>query len=293
MDASSRIYLQRNTIVTLKMQLCSTFTLVLLLTSGPAVAGDNSASLWNQALLHHGWPTMHTTKTAHVQCRQMQVNSTDAKLHKTGFHGKMIYTVDLPQAVAVNGCNITVLQLLPAGVYADPYELQNLVTTTTHKCSSGLLSSFRVFGFIDVEKIETDCGPTLLSVSGHYAASQMQAVSCNGHMQAKLTVPMHARYPALQKHRPSGYSSFFFSGLHQYNISRPFLRVEHASETANVATSQCYSAQVQHSLHWTVPTGGMWHMQFVEVVTVLAAVSSLCVLMKTVCQGGTVYSKQA
>lgn len=280
--------------MTLKMQLCSSFTLVLLLTAGPAVADDNSASLWDQALLHHGWPTMPRTKTAQVQCHRMQVNTTDVKLHKTGFHGKMTYTVDLLQAVAFDGCNFTVLQLLPAGVYADPYELQNLVTTTTHKCNSGLLSAFKVFGSIDVEKIETDCCQTLLSVSGHYTASQLQALStCNGHLQVKLTVPLHARYPAPEQRRPSGFWSFLFSGLQQYNISRPFLVVEHTSEKDSVATSQCYAAQAQHSLHWIVPTGGMWHIRLVEVVTVLAAVSSLCVLMRTIFLSDTVQIKQA
>ena len=287
-EASSRIHLQRNTIMT--VELCSTFVLVLVLAAGPAMADDNSTSIWNQALLYHGWPAMHSTKTASVPCHQMQVNSMDLELQKTGFHGRITYTVDLPQAVAADACNFTVLQLLPAGVYADPYELQNLVTTTTQRSNAGLLSSFKIFGMIDVEKIESDCDQTLLSVSAHYAAAQ--AVSCNGDMQVKLTVPLHARYPAPQQCRASGFSSFWFSGLHQYNISQPFVRVEHRSDTASDATSECCSAQAQQSLHWVVPTGGMWHMQLVEVVTTLAAVSSLGILLITIFHSDTVYLKQ-
>lgn len=274
------------------MLLCSIFLLALVFVVGSAAAGDNPSTLWDQALQYHGWPTVHSKTMPNVQCHQMRNNSTNTELHRTGFHGKVTYTVQLPQAVASDTCKFTVLQLLPAGVYADPYELQNLVTTNTQK-EGGRLLSVKVFGLVDVEKIETDCGHTLLSVSAQCVAAQMQVVSHHGDMQMKLTVPLHARYPAPQKCRASGLFTFLFSGLHHYNMTPSLLRVEHANKADSNPSPQCYSGQAQHSLHWTVPTGGMWHMRLVEIVTTLTAVSSLCVLLRTIHHGNTVYVKQS
>ena len=292
LETSSRIQLQRNTILKATMQLHSILIMLLALSVQPAAADDSAAVLWNQALQYHGWSTMHSREPANVQCHQIQIESTDTKLHKTGFHGDITYTVDLPQAITSGTCNFTVLHLLPAGIYADPYELQNLVITTAERRNGRLLSSFKVFGLVDVEKIETDCGQTLLSVSAHYAGSQTQTASCNAHMRMEVTVPLHARYPAPKTLRASGFSTFLLSGLHDYNIAHPLFRVEHASGTAS-ATPRCYSSQTQQTSthaqqyrHWTVPTGAMWHMQLVEIVTIVAAACSLCVLLSAIfCNG--------
>ena len=274
------------------MQLCSTFILLLALAVGRTVADDNTAMLWNQALHHHGWST-DSREVLNAQCHQLQAASTSMELHKNGFHGEITYTIDLPRDMTFDTCNFTVLQLLPAGLFADPYELQNLVTTTMQRGKSKLLSSFQVFGVVDVEKIETECSQTLLSASARYAAFQAQVASCNAHMQIGLTVPLHARYPAPQFFAVSGLSTFVWSGLHHYNITSPCFRVECASVSA--ATPQCYSTPAEQTsklsqqfLHWTVPTGGMWHMQLVEIFTVLTAVYSLCQLLKAVLRGSEV-----
>lgn len=275
------------------MQLWSTLLLILALAVGCTVADDDTPKLWNQALHYHGWSTDSTA--LNVQCHQMQAASTHMELHNTGFHGEITYTVDLPQDMPFDTCNFTVLQLLPAGLFADPYELQHLVTTTVQRGKSGLLSSFKVFGVFDVEKIETDCSQTLLSASAHYSASQTQVASRNAHMYILLRVPLHARYPAPHYSDASGLRTFVWSGLHHYNITKPLFRVECAG--ASAATPQCYSTPAQQTgkrsqqvLHWTVPTGGMWHMQLVEVVTALTAVFSLCVLLKTILQGSKAYA---
>ena len=287
LEAPSRIHLQRDTILTSSMQLCTTFILMLAWAVGCAVADDNTAMLWNQAVHYHRWSLMSSREVLDVRCHQMEAASTNMELHNTGFHGEITYTVDLPQGVACDTCNFTVLQLLPAGLFADPYELQNLVTTTMQRGNSKLLASFKVFGVVDVEKIETDCSQTLLSVSAYYAAFQKQVGSCDAHTQIGLTVPLHARYPAPQMLDAFGLSTFVWSGLHHYNITKPLFRVDYPSKSA--ASPQCYSTPAQHtsqnsqqSLHWTVPAGGMWHMQLVEIITVLTAVCSLCVLLNAI-----------
>ena len=263
--------------------------MVLALVLGHTLADDNTALLWNQALRYHGWSTTDSREVLDVQCHNMRAAATNMELYNTGFHGEITYTVDLPQDMT-DTCNFTVLQLLPAGLFADPYELQNLVTTVMQRGKSKLLLSSKVFGVVDVEKIETDCSQTLLSVSARYAASQTQLASCNKHMQIGLTVPLHARYPAPHMFDPSGLGTFLWSGVHHYNITKPLFRVEYASGLD--ATTHCYSTPAQQTskgsqqfLGWTVPTGGMWHMQLVEIVTVLTAVCSLCVLLKALVHG--------
>lgn len=268
------------------MQLCSTFVLILALAVGPAAAND-TATLWDQALQHHGWSTVHNRETPNTQCNHMQAASTNMELQNTGFHGKVTYTVDLPQHMASDSHKLTVLQLLPAGLYADPYELQNLVTTTMQRGNSALLSSFKVFGLVDVEKIETDCRQIVLSISAHYAACQTRDASCTAHLQMELTVPLHARYPAPQTFHAPGFEAFLWSGLHHYNITRPLFLVENTSESS-AATPWCSTSAQQISnsdqqcVYWTIPTGAMWHMQLVETVTVLTAVCSLLVLLKAI-----------
>lgn len=271
------------------MQLCSTFLMILVLAVGPAAAKD-TATLWDQALQHHGWSTVHSRETPDTVCHHMQAASTNMELQNTGFHGKVTYTVDLPQHMAFDSHKFTVLQLLPAGLYADPYELQNLVTTTMQRGNSELLSSFKVFGLIDVEKIETDCSQTVLSISVQYAACQPQDASCTEHMQMELTVPLHARYPAPQRLDAPGFKAFLWSGLRHYNMTRPLFLLETTSGSG-AATPRCYSTPAQQIsssdqqfVYWTIPTGGMWHMQLVEIVTVSTAVCSLCILLKAIVQ---------
>ena len=270
------------------MQMCCAILLMLALTRALALPDDHIAKLWTQAFQYHGWSPRHSQESAGPQCQQMPAGATDIKLHNTGFHGHITYTVSLNEAVDLAACNITVLQLLPAGIYADPYELENIVTASGNMRDNGLhQSSFKVFGVVDVEKIESDCSQTLLSVSTWYAASQAPLESCTAQSHLKLTIPFHARYPPPSVARTSGFATQFFGGMHQYSVTQPIFRVEHADQLG--PGRLCYLKAVQEAnsnaqqlLHWTVPTGGMWHMQLVEIVTSLTAICCACYLLKSV-----------
>ena len=272
------------------MQMGRAIFLMLALTRALALPDNYTAHLWKQALQHHGWSPRHDHESAGPQCQHMPAGATDIKLDNTGFHGHITYTVSLTSVMDLAACNLTVLQLLPAGIYADPYELENVVTTSHEVRGNALhLSSFKVFGVVDVEKIESDCSQTLLSVSAWHAASQTQGESCTAQSHVRLTVPLHARYPPPTEARTSGFATQLFGGLHQYNITQPVFQIERAEQSGPRRT--CYSSPIQEAstnaqqtLHWTVPTGGMWHMQVVEIVTTLTAVYSVCYLLKSISQ---------
>ena len=267
---------------------CFSALLLALMALVPAVADDNIAPLWKQALNHHGWSLNNGSTTGYPQCSQMQGGLTAINLHKTGFHGTITYVFTLTQAMRAGTSNFTILQMLPAGVYADPYELGNLITPVQKPHDKHLwLSSFKVFGDIDVERIESDCTPTVLSVSAYY--SELQEESHNAQLHMELTVPLHARYPPPQLSQPASLANLVVAGLYQYNITQPLIKLHHI-DRLGLSTS-CYLTSayngmqgVQQALSWRVPTGAMWHQPLVEAGTILSAVCSICVLLRAMFQ---------
>lgn len=84
-------------------------------------------------------------------------------LEGSGAHRQLRYSLHAPCAGAQQAaqCRAALLQPLPAGVYADVYELQDAA-------SRGHGPEVRLFGKVDVESIAAYSEPTLLAV---YAAA--------------------------------------------------------------------------------------------------------------------------
>lgn len=239
-------------------------------------AGMDTSDLWQDALQHHNWLA--------TNCQAMQSEAMQATMTTTGFHGQVQYALDQRQLALSDQCQLTVLQPLPAGLYADPYELQNLMSTSGSDHGTNLqMSAFRLFGPIDVEKIESECNATILSVSAQIKVSSCEAKSCPDKGHSILSLPLHARYPVPSLQPLPGAVSLFLGTHHQYNVADPAFRVECARPAESKA--DCF-ASAQHStrkqLHWTVPAGGLWHAQFVLFFTAITAVCGLCALLKTI-----------
>ncbi len=253
------------------------FWLILMITTALQLAiGMDDSDLLQDALQHHGWLA--------TNCQVMQSEAMQATMKITGFHGQVQYALDQCQLALSDQCQLTVLQPLPAGLYADPYELQNLMSTLGGNQGTNLqMSAFRIFGSIDVEKIESDCNATVLSVSAQIKVSSHKGNSCPDKEQSVLSLPLHARYPVPSLQPLPGAVSLLLGTHHQYNVADPAFRVECARPAESKA--DCFaSAQRSTSmqLHWTVPAGGLWHAQFVLVFTAITAVCGLCVLLKTI-----------
>ena len=101
-------------------------------------------------------------------------------------------------------------QALPAGVFADPYELASLERQGGARglgSGLGLGARARVFGPVDLEALEPFCSPTLLALWGQ---AQLRLESgkglglntaldpeCDGAaVAARMAAPLHARYAA-------------------------------------------------------------------------------------------------
>lgn len=83
------------------------------------------------------------------------------RLAASGFHGKVHYDISLaaiPLGSFSGFCELLLLQPLPAGVYADPYELKTWAGRT-----QGVLET-RLFGEVDVENIESKSLPSALAL---------------------------------------------------------------------------------------------------------------------------------
>ncbi len=261
------------------------FWVTLTITTALQLAiGMDDSVLWQDALQHYDWLA--------TDCQTMQSEAMQATMQTTGLHGQVQYALDQCQLALSDQCQLalsdqcqlTVLQPLPAGVYADPYELQNLISTSGGDHGTNLrMSAFRIFGSIDVEKIESDCNATILSVSAQIKVSSHKGKSCPDKEHSVLSLPLHARYPVPSLQPLPGVVSLLLGTHHQYNVVDPAFRVECARPAESKAA--CFSS-AQHStreqLHWTVPAGGLWHAQFVLFFTAITAVCGLCVLLQTI-----------
>ena len=244
---------------------------------------EDSTDLWQQALRYHDW----LSTDAVSQCHNIQAAVRKVTLQPVGFHGHIKYIVSHQQAMISDTCMLTVLQPLPAGVYADPYELENILTAPNHQCGVAFhMSAFKLFGTVDVEKIESDCNATVLSVSGRFDTSGNGAQLCDSVKYPSLSVPLHARYPAPHLHRSSGVIPFLMGSQHQYNLEQPKISMAYANASLAFcpATSvvEAESVAPNMQLHWIVPAGGVWHVQVVQAVTAFTAVSGLYVLLHTI-----------
>lgn len=258
------------------MSLYAFWVMLMITTALQLAVGVDNSDLWQDALQHHGWLA--------TNCQAMQSEAMQATMKTTGFHGQVQYALDQCQLALSDQCQLTVLQPLPAGLYADPYELQNLMSASGGDHGANLqMSAFRIFGPIDVEKIEFDCNATILSVSAQIKVSSREAKLCPDKEHSILSVPLHARYPVPSLQPLPGVVSLFLGTHHQYNVADPAFRVECARPAESKA--DCFSSaqrSTRMQLHWTVPAGGLWHAQFVLFFTAITAVCGLCALLKTI-----------
>ena len=254
--------------------------LLFLTVVGAASAWSASAALpdnlWTEAWAYHG------INPANVTSADVQV-STDVVLAAKGFHSHIQYTVNRQQASEHNVCQMMVLQPLPAGVYADPYELANIAGMSSTAVANQLqLSSYRVFGKIDVERIEPDCEPTLLSVSANID-TQLGTVNTATATILHLKVPLHARYPAPH---PAGDLLPAHPSYHNYSLEGPTVVLRCSATTSHQANGEtrlcqdvCHISSAKHELSWTLPAGLTKHTWFVQTATSAVAVGSLTFLL--------------
>jgi hypothetical protein len=86
--------------------------------------------------------------------------SIQRELHGNGFHQTLEYKVELHSSslASLQGCRISLLQPLPSSIYADPYQLEDLVRSSSSSVPAGGSSTgestsyaFKLLGPLDLE----------------------------------------------------------------------------------------------------------------------------------------------
>lgn len=215
-----------------------------------------------------------------------------AELVGEGFHRELRYTWSRALAASeghtapdTGGCQIGIIQALPAGVYADMYQLENLARMSGGSNSDhpDMRWSPQLYGALDVEKTASECEPTVLVMN------VTQADAAWGQEMA-LAVPLHARYPSPQRQqsRESPWS-FFSSQVVAVPIAAPSVVVKCGEAVAGSASPYTLQQPSESAtLLWNVPAGNMMHRKLVTVGTGLAAVlGSVAVAVAAMAVAGT------
>lgn len=125
-------------------------------------------------------------------------------LEGSGAHRQLKYSLQAPCQAAQQAaqCRAAILQPLPAGVYADIYELQNAA-------SRGHGPEVRLFGKVDVESIAAYSEPTLLAVYANASRDESPAAAVSAArgcaaLPARCATPAASCCSAFANGQPSG-----------------------------------------------------------------------------------------
>ncbi|CAI8619232.1 unnamed protein product [Vicia faba] len=161
-------------------------------------------------------------------------------------------------------CELILIERLPSGVFADPFELQSLA-------QRGVYDDIAVFGDTNLEL------PSFLS--NRSAVEIHLQVDLNTLLQPtdiSIELPLHARYQPLNE---SGYS------IVEFSAPDTLLRCRMKEELEN---SNCLFKLINDdanlydaALVWRIPSGKMAHSHLVSIVTFLTAFLSTLVVMVT------------
>lgn len=208
----------------------------------------------------------------------------DRKLNGNGFHRDLETIIHLPYnlraQLAGPNCFLLMYQSLPAAVYADPFQIQNL----------------NQFGFpkvvfdrsVDIEAAEYASKPHELYMFIDLSAYEPNETT--GHLSIEISLPIHARY-----HAPSSASVgsgprakifILHPGLYS-NCSQPD---EHNSLKAQCSPNdsrQCQWAHVSYQsrssqVEMSIPVGEEKHKPLVITVTLLVTTAICAFLCKTI-----------
>ncbi|CAL5197132.1 unnamed protein product [Lathyrus oleraceus] len=161
-------------------------------------------------------------------------------------------------------CELIIIERLPSGVFADPFELQ-------HLAQRGVFNDIAVFGDTNLEL------PSFLS--NRSAVEIHLDIDPNTLLQPadiSIELPLHARYQPLNE---SGYSIVEFGAPDTILRCSTKEKVENSSCLFKLKNdvANLYDA----GLVWRIPSGKKAHSDLVSIVTFLTAFLSTLVIMVT------------
>ncbi|KAJ0240624.1 Phosphatidylinositol-glycan biosynthesis class X-like protein [Hirschfeldia incana] len=157
---------------------------------------------------------------------------------------------------------VVIVERLPLGVFADPFELQSLQQRRAFRDVS-------VFGDTDLEQPSFRSNRSVVEI--HVDVSE------TGEISVKL--PLHARYQPIGE---SGYSRVEFGEPDLFLCSRLVPNEEHEQRRCLVLSIGRSKTETS-SVVWEIPAGIRSHTEYVSVITFVAAVlSALSILVASV-----------
>uniref|UniRef100_A0A2P2IWE5 Phosphatidylinositol-glycan biosynthesis class X protein isoform X1 n=1 Tax=Rhizophora mucronata TaxID=61149 RepID=A0A2P2IWE5_RHIMU len=193
-----------------------------------------------------------------------------------GLHFHPVSSSQLPS----HFCKLLVIERLPSGVFADPFELQHLL----HR---GVFTNAAVFGDTNLElpsvhsnhsvvEIHMNLGPNIFS-------KQLNE------MEISVQLPLHARYPPLEE---SGFSEVEFGGpdLYMHCSIEGYLDKQDCMFMPACDDDKCKTGNVI----WRIPSGSKKHAKMVSVVTFVAAfISALLIVVASAYHSDVKFCKTA
>ncbi|XP_073128910.1 uncharacterized protein [Henckelia pumila] len=166
-------------------------------------------------------------------------------------------------------CVVVLIERLPSGVFADPFELQHLV-------QRGVFTGAAVFGDTNLELPSFQSNRSVVEIHMDVASKVFSRNS--NEFEVDLEVPLHARY------QPLGL------GFSRIEFGKPDVFMC-CSTQRNAWNRNCSIMQTDRSfdcnsssLVWNIPCGIREHAGFVSMVTFLsAAVAVLFIVLASVC----------
>uniref|UniRef100_A0A0E0BUT7 Phosphatidylinositol-glycan biosynthesis class X protein n=1 Tax=Oryza glumipatula TaxID=40148 RepID=A0A0E0BUT7_9ORYZ len=175
-----------------------------------------------------------------------------------GSHRRLVYHVEFANCAdaMVNfldnyDVNLVVIENLPNGVFADPFELQHFVERKVYL-------DMAVFGDTNLEL------PSALSnrssVEIHVDLAPLASMNCN----LVIDLPLHARYPPLDA---SGYATVEFGSP---DLLLRYRKKDTVPESCSWLLKDLDAAPVEKAT-WRIPCGDEAHIGFVSSITFLSA----------------------
>ncbi|KAL6848203.1 hypothetical protein ACP4OV_022331 [Aristida adscensionis] len=175
-----------------------------------------------------------------------------------GSHRRLVYSLkfDACQDSMVHfldgyDANLVIIEKLPNGVFADPFELQHLVERK-------VFHDVAVFGDANLEL------PSALSnrsaVEIHFDLRPSTSTNCN----LEIELPVHARYPPLDA---SGYATVEFGSP---DLFLRYRKKESKPVSCLWVLNNLDTARVERAT-WRIPCGDEAHIGFVSSITFLSA----------------------
>ncbi|KAJ8435952.1 hypothetical protein Cgig2_023328 [Carnegiea gigantea] len=178
---------------------------------------------------------------------------------------------DLVSKLSSRLCEVIIIERLPSGVFADPFELEHIV-------QQGVFKDVSVLGDINLELPSFRSNQSIVEI--HLDMDLNKSSGQEIVQDFRIELPLHARYPPLGE---SGYSEVIF-GV-------PDLLLRCLSLELSAAAQSCLLTRIPSDVDlalnpvvWLIPAGIKAHAKLVSLVTfasaLLSAISIIIVSLK-------------